>query len=589
MTELPAVVFLRLIVQAVVQRFSAVPFLALLKHPLMTAALEPGECRRCARLLERKVLRGPRIGGGIKGYREALLQSALKNEDKKMLAEWLSNIEKTCGDFVRLLQEPEQDCSVLIEKHLACAETLAGGAERLWHGNEGAEIRSALEEILEGTKGYCMNPYFYADILENLFSGRVYRSPYGTHPRLAILSPVEARLQHFDTVILGGMNEGSWPDLVSSPWMSRPMSKHFGLPTQEHHTGMAAHDFMQCCHAEKVFITRALKMDGVPTLPSPFLYRLDTLLKAAGLHEKVYDGEAQWLHWARKLHDGGGMPTPILPPEPRPPREARPREFYVTTIEKLMRDPYSVYARHILKLKPLEEIDKEPEARDFGSLIHHILERFVKNWENIPEAERYQTLLDYGSEAFRNMSMGAGMVFLWWPRFERIAAWFAATEIKRREVIRKVQPEIEGKIVIGDFTLKARADRIEENREGKISIMDYKTGDPPKKKDIAAGLAPQLVLEAMVAEEGGFPGMEGKRTVDAVHYWKLAGTSESAEVYTYSKELQQWIVDAREGLARLFKTFDSAETPYHSCPDRDQAMAYNDYEHLARAKEWSNI
>ncbi len=587
---LPSVVFLRLIAQAVVQRFSPVSFLALLKHPFMRMELSAGECRRRSRLLERGILRGARIVGGLPAYREALLHSdALQAPDKTMLAEWVIVIEKCCMPFAQLLGKPHADCAEVVEAHIACAEALGGSKAQLWSGDEGKEIITVIDEIVEGSRQHVIEPWFYPDILKSLFAGRVSRPHYGTHPRLAILSPIEARLQRFDTVILGGMNEGSWPGHGFNPWMNRSMCHTFGLPTEEHHAGMAAHDFTQCCHTAELFITRSFKMDGVPTLPSPFLHRLDTVLKTAGLHSAAYNGQ-RWIQWARQMHDDGTPPESMAPPAPRPPISARPTALSVTAIEKLMRDPYSIYASHILKLKPLEEIDKNPDARHFGSLIHSALERFVRAWAELPENEQFQTLLAYGRDVFSNSPHGPAMQTLWWPRFERIAAWFVENERKRRTFLKTVRTEIKGQteIMAGSrkFILKARADRIEEDKGGRLVIVDYKTGEPPEKKDIAAGLAPQLVLEALIAAEGGFSATDKQKSVREIGYWKLSGTSEHSNAIMYGEELETWLTETREGLIRLLKTFDNPETPYLSCPDTERSPKYNDYEHLARVKEW---
>ena len=56
----------------------------------------------------------------------------------------------------------------------------------------------------------------------------------------------------------------------------------------------------------------------------------------------------------------------------------------------------------------------------------------------------------------------------------------------------------------GLFRLIGRADRIERRREGGLAILDYKTGTPPSQKEVDAGLAPQLLLEAAMAAAGAF-------------------------------------------------------------------------------------
>src|SRR5439155_3123641 len=124
----------------------------------------------------------------------------------------------------------------------------------------------------------------YPALFEALAAGAVVRPAFGRHPRLAIWGPVEARLQQADLVVLGGLNEGTWPGPAAfDPWMSRQMRREFGIAVPERAIGIAAHDFAQALGAPEVALTRASRRDGVPTVPSRWLLRLDTVLRAVGL------------------------------------------------------------------------------------------------------------------------------------------------------------------------------------------------------------------------------------------------------------------------------------------------------------------
>ena len=107
------------------------------------------------------------------------------------------------------------------------------------------------------------------------------------HPRLFIWGPLEARLQQPDLVILGSLNEGVWPrHQEAGPWLSRPMRGKLGLTPPERRIGLSAHDFAQALGASEVYLTRAMKVDGVPTVPSRWLQRLSALVKATGLERR---------------------------------------------------------------------------------------------------------------------------------------------------------------------------------------------------------------------------------------------------------------------------------------------------------------
>ena len=53
------------------------------------------------------------------------------------------------------------------------------------------------------------------------------------------------------------------------------------------------------------------------------------------------------------------------------------KKLSVTEIRTLIRDPYAIYAKHILRLSPLDPLRPEADPRLRGTVLHAILERFV--------------------------------------------------------------------------------------------------------------------------------------------------------------------------------------------------------------------
>ena len=314
-------VFLRLCMEACSEDLAPVPLLALLKHPLASGGNSPAEFRTMARQLERAVLRGPRPAPGFGGLRRAL--SAQKNT-RKDIQTWLDRlaaIAKPLTDALRRRQIPITD---LVEAHVAFAEQLAAdaesdGAERLWAGEAGEACAGLIAELAEVAQGLRPIPGAeYPALIDNLLNAATLRPRYGTHPRLAIWGPLEARLQHADLVILGGLNEGTWPsEAASDPWFSRPMRRAFGLPLPERMIGLAAHDFAQAFNAPEVVLTRAEKVDGTPTVPSRWLTRLYTVLRGAGLSDSL-GADFAWTTWQSMLDMPDAEPQPIAPPAPLP-------------------------------------------------------------------------------------------------------------------------------------------------------------------------------------------------------------------------------------------------------------------------------
>ena len=257
-----------------------------------------------------------------------------------------------------------------------------------------------------------------------------------------------------------------------------------------------------------------------------------------------------------------------------------------------MRDPYAIYARKILDLVALDPIDADPGAADYGNLVHDALDAFLKAHPQGPlPAAALAELLALGRQSFAEALARPGLWAFWWPRFERIAGWFVAHEAARRPDLAGSASEITGALEIaaagGMFRVTAKADRIDRLTDGTLAIIDYKTGAPPSVKEVAAGFAPQLPIEALIAGHGGFPGMPPGR-VGQLLYWRLSGSSPGGEERSAGDDAAGLAERALTGLIDLIARFDDPSTPYAARPHPEMAPKYSDYLHLARVKEWSS-
>jgi ATP-dependent helicase/nuclease subunit B len=549
-----------------------------------------------ARRLERYALRGIAPAPGFAGIVEALEENASRhdNADRRARIEgltgWLGRIAAAAEPFAKLIDSPLVSLEETLTAHVAFAEWLAAsdeasGPARLWAGDAGEAAARFVAELRPAAAG--LRPFAgtdYAPLLADLMAGVVVRPRYGGHPRLAIWGPLEARLQQVDRLVLAGLNEGTWPaEPVTDPWLSRPMRAAFGLPPPERRVGLAAHDFAQGFAAPEVVLTRALRVEGAPTVPSRWLLRLDGFLGV--LQHDIATEAPRWRAWQQQL-DRPAAIAGIGPPAPKPPVAARPRKLPVTAIETWMRDPYAIYARHVLELRALDPLGEDLGPAERGLFIHQALDLFVTEIGDGWPADPLARLLDAGRRAFGQALQRPTVRAFWWPRFERIARWFVGTEAGQRADLLARHAEVRGEFVLpaagGDFTVTAKADRIDRLRAGGLAIIDYKTGTPPPNKDIALGFAPQLPLEAAMAAAGGFAGID-HAAVERLEHWWLGSDPKVVPIAAPAAAAQQ----AREGLLRLIDAFDDPATAYASQPAAQYAPRHSDYEHLARVKEWS--
>ena len=611
-------IYLRLVVRAVQEEFAPVPLLELLKHPLSAAGIPPETFRVLTRLLEQNVLRGARPGPGLDGLQTALdgwrdeFIERMKNSGSEHAH---ARIERTRDDHARLTDlvarcaeclTPLADLNAdktlspvgALRSHIMAAEALAAsdtqpGADRLWRGEAGEALADFVHELLNALGEFVAMPgNRYGAFLDALMADRAVRPRYGKHPRLFIWGTVEAQMQQADLTILGGLNEGVWPpEAGADPWMSRPMRQKFGLPAPEHRVGQSAHDFQQLFCSPNVVMTRALRVEGTPTVPSRWLLRIENILRKSGVSMETADA-AEWRALAETLDEPADeMCRKIGRPAPKPPVSARPQRLSVTQIETWMRDPYAIYARHILGLRKLDGVDEDPGAADYGNLIHDALDQFIARHPDHLPPDGEQELLIIGRDVFKPLAARPGLWAFWWPRFERIAKWFIQTEAARRGDVRKSYTEQSGTLdTPSGFQVYARADRIDALRDGGIAIIDYKTGAPPSQGDVANGFAPQLPLEAAIAEKGGFGDVPAGPPA-SMAFWKLSGGDPAGEIVEINTNRMKTTPaalahEAVDGVNDLAAAFADPATPYLSVPHPDHAPKYSDYVHLSRRREW---
>ncbi|MBI1215135.1 MAG: double-strand break repair protein AddB [Alphaproteobacteria bacterium] len=600
LTELPIGTWLMLTAEMAEENLSPVTLLSFLKHPNMAASLPAEELRGMVYLLDKLVLRGPRPTAGFEGLRDAVLALDDKVEThRQRLLTWLENMKSQMAPFVEVMTaEKTVPFKSLLEKHIRMAETLAAteelhGSQRLWQAEAGDMAAGFLSDLYLAARDVPeLSPGDYVALLKTLLKSVTVRPHYGAHPRLSILGLIEARLYSADKVILGGVNEGTWPALPAhDPWMSRPMRRNFGLPAPERAIGITAHDFAQAACAPEVIVTRARKVDGTPTVPARWLLRLETVLQALGF--ELPESRAQiYRQWVQDM-DRPAAVVPVARPAPAPPAEARPNKLSVTRIEAWMRDPYQIYAQYVLDLRKLEDIDADPGGAERGNFIHTALEKFIQAFpDRLPDDAAAQ-LLGFGRAALEDMRIPEEVEAFWWPRFEKIAGEFVRQERAWRENATPHSTEAGGEwsfeTEAGGFTLTGKADRIDRFTDGSYAVIDYKSGGAPNKGDVLQGLSPQLPLEALMLSHGGFPGIEAGATSSLV-YWKVTGSGqkpvELKEVIKDPEQLAHVVEEAEKGLRALVEKFADPATPYICQPRAVARPRFSDYEHLARVKEW---
>jgi len=584
-----------------------VALVALVKHRFTAL----GDAHRNTRItfaeVERKALRGVRAGDDLAAVLARLTDPNRRDRDPggpeacalvQAMADALAPF-----DTLRFGVHPVAEFA---QAHAEIAETIAAtaeatGADRLWRDEAGETAAALIRELMEESEA--LQPVrldSYARLFERLARARAVRVRGREQPRVRLLGPLEARLQSAGLIVVSGLNEGTWPaHTTEDPFLSRGMRQEVGLPPPERRLSLAAHDFAQLACAPNVLLTRSVRNDSGPTVASRWLWRLQTLVRGAspdGALTQELASDTDYIAIARALDRVTPKDaSPASQPCAYPPVSARPRKLSASRVREWIRDPYGLYARSILRLRMLDPLDASPGPRERGNALHDALDRVVGECRDALPDDFERRIFRAAMEELGKQGFGDSELVAEAERMRRAAAWFTAWETDRRAAgWSPALLEEEGQASVdapeGPFTVFARADRLDRGPEG-VSILDYKTGQPPSEKAARIGLEPQLGIEAVILALGGFSGLPKAAPSELVYLRVRGGRSPGAVASLFSKAKDYSVADfTAETLTRLKKKaaeFDNPDTGYTSRARVQKTNDTLDYDRLARVKEWA--
>lgn len=582
--------YLRHIADLFCTPLDAESLLVLLRHPLTHSDRDDrGDHNLKTNALELELRRyGPPFP-----TRESLTNWATAKADKfPDRAAWATWVGDVLTDLDHSDELPLSDH---IAQHLAIAERLAAGPDvdgtgKLWKEAAGREAKRVMSELhLHADAGGIMSAWDYRQLVSSVLATGDVRNPDNGHPQILIWGTLEARVQSADLVILGGMNEGTWPEAPApDPWLNRPMRLEAGLLLPERRIGLSAHDYQQAVCATEVVISRAIRSDEAETVPSRWVNRLTNLLGGLGnkrgpecLEEMRARGH-HWLDLATAIATPKHTVDPAPRPSPCPPSNARPDKLSVTQIKTLIRDPYAIYARKILGLNALDQLSHTAGAPLRGTIVHTILERFVTENIDPADADAADALMTIADETLAQDCPWPAMRILWRARIETFVPHFLLEEQKRRANAVNFGIEMWGELKLKSvpFTLVGKADRIDLSDDGEALIYDYKTGKPPSASE-QKSFDKQLLLEAAMVERGAFKALGAVRTKAAIYIG--LGNDLKDQAAPLKDAPPEETLEKFEAL--ITKWMDPSKG--YTSRRANQTLTFaGDYDHLARYGEW---
>lgn len=608
----PPAELLQLVLDAVFQPGNPVPIAALLKHPFLRVGLERTGVRRAAETIELVALRGGSGRPDIAGL-PALFDSRLDALRRQRKPFWYGRLDSTAiasarGLAVRLADAvaPLAACRdagarpvfELARITTGTLEDLArdetGAFGDLYRHESGDRLAGFLRALVASEVDFAVSGADWPAVVAALIAAETVKPAGGADGRVAIWGALEARLQDVGTLVVGGLNEGSWPRKAEPDrFMSRIMKGGLELEPPERRIGLAAHDFMMAMGHERLVLSRSARTGDAPATASRWLQRLATFAGPEQTSVMRARGD-ELIAWSAGLD--AGLPIRFeARPNPTPPLAARPRKFSVTEIETLRRDPYAIYARHVLALYPLDPLLRDPGAAERGTLFHLVLSRFTGACPDPSDPAAPDLLMAAARSAFAEAALPADVEAVWWPRFvastEAILAW----ERRERAAVRQRLAEVRADpfpIGATGVSLSGFADRIDLLSAGRADILDYKTGSSPSKAQAHTLIAPQLALEGALLMRGGFRAAGALIPSQLAHVrLKANGQVVEESILSHNKAIRtaaELSDEAWSRLEQLLAAYADQARGYLSraLPFREGEVE-GDYDHLARVLEWS--
>lgn len=484
-----------------------------------------------------------------------------------------------------------------LQGHMSRATMLVAGWEpqarddELWAEDAGVVLRSFLDELTEVAGfGGTMSSGDYSELFELLIGEHEARDPITPRADIMIWGTMEARVQGAERVVLAGLNEGTWPKAPSAdPWLNRTLRARAGLLIPERRIGLAAHDFQQAIAAPEVFLTRSTLDAEADTVPSRWLNRIQNLLNGIdGAGTNAYAAMVKrgqdWIRLSAALDAPKKEEPSAMRPAPSPPIPARPNELWVTDIRNLIRDPYSVYASKILDLREIDPLSLKPDARFRGVALHKVFESTISKIDpSLTLEDQIEALKATAKATFENMVPWVEIRSLWLGRINRLAEPFWNDEMLRQEYALAHHLEERGRMTLQNpsISIRAKADRIDRRHDGTLEIFDYKSTIPTKTE--VAHYEKQLLIEALIADAGGFEGLPEGSTA-SVGYIGV-GTAGGSKNFKLDADQK---AEIRAELETLLQRFHSADLGYASRRDPKDGQG-GTFDQLARYGEWSDV
>jgi hypothetical protein len=307
---------------------------------------------------------------------------------------------------------------------------------------------------------------------------------------LQIMGVLESRVLDFETVIVTSMNEGKFPAGKSqNSFIPYDVKRELGLPTFKEKDAIYTYHFYHLLQRAKniylLYNTESEGLDGGEK--SRFITQLEVeRQKSHTITHEIYNATLPDVAY-----------QPILIPKSEKVME-RLREicetgFSPSALTSYIRNPIQFYMQKILRIREVEEVEENIALNTLGTIIHGTLEELYK-----PLLDKFLTSEDIKNcikliddevlrqfkEVYKEGEIKKGRNLLAFEVAKRNVLNFLKVELQEIEngdvvkvlaLEKTYERKLEHPSLPFPVLIKGNVDRIEQ-RNGKIRIIDYKTG-----------------------------------------------------------------------------------------------------------------
>ena len=361
-----------------------------------------------------------------------------------------------------------------------------------------------------------------------------------------IIGLLETRGVTFRTVVVPSFNEGYFPTRPRSDiFFSADLKQAFGLSSLQDREKLEFYYLKRLLDAsERAFLIPIREFSGEFEVRSRYCQLLDSEPERPLPYTIPFAGRESADHTKAAKH-------PLL--------EKKSDTYSRLDIHRLKRCETQYYIAKVLKIEGEETLSKEIEMDVVGSKIHLLLRDLYRelDFKNLPSFKSFEAQLhDRFLALFTDGLFGT--------KEEVLARRILLENLKealRRDYERFRRGdevcvewlEREFRVKAGAYTLSGRIDRIDRSKEGGYTILDYKTGKIPAKRDhLPEGdyMEVQLGFYGLLFRKS-FPG----RAIKGIGYFDLS-KKRDFEIIVKADEAERYLDDFESHLMGFLADFE---------------------------------